>query len=263
MMDYRTLDVSREDGVLRVSLNRPEVHNAFNDALIAEAIDLFEGLEREPARAVVLTGSGPNFCAGADLNWMARMVDYSREENIRDASLLAKMFAVIDDCPVPVVGRINGSAIGGGVGLVAVCDVAIASAGSKFGLSEVKLGILPAVISPHVIGKIGSSHARALFLTGERFGAERAEKIGLIHRIAADEQELDQLVEETVKQLRSSAPGAVRECKQLIRHVSSVDRSESIPYTIEAIAERRTTEEGQTGMRAFLEKKKAPWVEAP
>jgi methylglutaconyl-CoA hydratase len=262
MTGYRTLEVSREKGILRVSLNRPEVHNAFNDELIAEAIDLFEAVEREPVRAVVLTGSGPNFCAGADLNWMARMVDYSREENIRDASLLAKMFAVIDDCSVPVIGRINGSAIGGGVGLVAVCDIAIATSGSKFGLSEVKLGILPAVISPHVIGKIGPSHARALFLTGERFGAERAERIGLIHRIASDGNELDRLVGETVEQLRSSAPGAVRECKQLIRHVSSVDRVESIPYTIETIAVRRTTEEGQAGMRAFLEKRKAPWVEA-
>ena len=143
--------------------NRPEVHNAFNDELIAEAIDLFGGIGARDARAVVLRGSGPNFCAGADLNWMSRMVAYTREENIRDSSQLAKMYALINECPLPVIGRIQGAAIGGGVGLVAVCDIAIAARDAKFGLSEVKLGILPAVISPYVIAKIGADAcARAL-----------------------------------------------------------------------------------------------------
>jgi methylglutaconyl-CoA hydratase len=261
LMSYQTLLVEQQEDVLRVALNRPEVHNAFNDELISEAIDLFEAIERrDDLRAVILTGTGPNFCAGADLKWMSRMISYTREENIRDSSQLAKMFAVMNDCPVPVVGRINGAAIGGGVGLVAVCDIAIATAGSKFGLSEVKLGILPAVISPYVIGKIGASHARALFLTGERFGVDRAMQIGLVHRAASGEEELDGLVREAVAQLRSSGPEAVRACKKLIAHVASHPLSDSIPYTIEAIAERRTSSEGQGGMRAFLAKEKAPWA---
>src|SRR6185436_4387539 len=172
-MAYKTLLVELADGVLSVSLNRPDVHNAFNEELIAEAIDLFSHLDVDAARAIVLKGSGKTFCAGADLNWMSRMVSYTRDENVRDSSQLAKMYALMNDCPVPLVGRVHGAAIGGGVGLVSVCDVAIAKRETQFGLSEVKLGILPAVISPYVIGKIGASHARALFLTGERFGADR------------------------------------------------------------------------------------------
>jgi methylglutaconyl-CoA hydratase len=259
-MTYKTLNVDSADGVLSVTLNRPEVHNAFNDELIGEAIDLFSSIEsRDGIRAVVLRGDGPNFCAGADLNWMSRMVSYTRDENIRDSSLLAKMYALIDDCPLPVIGRIQGAAIGGGVGLVSVCDIAIASSDAKFGLSEVKLGILPAVISPYVIAKIGASHARALFLTGERFDAERALRIGLVHRVV-DPAALDEALAETVKQLRSSGPEAVRECKKLIRFVSTEPRTESIPYTIDAIATRRTSTEGQSGMSAFLNKQKAPWI---
>jgi methylglutaconyl-CoA hydratase len=171
------------------------------------------------------------------------------------------MYALIDECPFPVIGRIQGAAIGGGVGLVSVCDIAIAASDAKFGLSEVKLGILPAVISPYVIGKIGSSHARALFLTGERFDAERALRIGLVHRVVESDA-LDASVSETIKQLMGSGPQAVRECKKLIRFVASNGREESIPYTIDAIATRRTSEEGQAGMSAFLSKQKAPWIKA-
>ena len=256
----KTLTLDERDGVLRIGLNRPEVHNAFNDELIAEAIHLFGSIESSRVRAIVLSGSGPNFCAGADLNWMTRMIEYSRDENIRDSSLLASMFAVMNDCPVPVVGRIQGAAIGGGVGLVSVCDVVIATANAKFGLTEVKLGILPAVISPYVIAKIGETHARALFLTGERFGAERALQIGLVHQIAANEEEIDKLVDETVAQLMSSGPEAVAKCKRLISHVASHSKSESIPYTIDTIASRRVSPEGQSGMKAFLQKEKAPWI---
>lgn len=260
-MDYETLLVGEENGVLSITFNRPEVHNAFNDTLIGEAIDLFSDLSRWPAaRAIVLRAVGENFCAGADLNWMSRMVSYSRDENIRDSSRLAKMFALINESPLPVVGRIQGAAIGGGVGLVSVCDIALATSRSKFGLSEVKLGILPAVISPYVIAKIGESHARALFLTGERFDAQRAASIGLVHRIAADDQELDRLVAEAIAALMTSGPEAVRECKKLIRVVANSRPEESVPYTIQAIAERRVSDEGQQGMSAFLEKKKAPWA---
>ena len=256
-MNYKTLLVEESDGVLTVTLNRPDVHNAFNDELIAEAIDLFGGLTATRARVVVLRGTGPNFCAGADLNWMSRMVSYSREENVRDSSLLAQMYALINECPLPVVGRIQGAAIGGGVGLVAVCDIAIATRDAKFGLSEVKLGILPAVISPYVIAKIGETHARALFLTGERFDAERGQRIGLVHRIADD---VDAALAETIALLKSSGPEAVRECKKLIAHVASHSLIDSIPYTIDAIASRRVSSEGQSGMAAFLKKEKAPWA---
>jgi len=259
-MTYKTLLIEESDGILSVTLNRPEVHNAFNDELIAEAIDLFGGSLSPTARAVVLRGSGQNFCAGADLNWMSRMVSYTRDENVRDSSLLARMYALINECPLPVIGRIQGAAIGGGVGLVSVCDIAIATKDSKFGLSEVKLGILPAVISPYVIGKIGASHARALFLTGERFDAERAMRIALVHRVVDDAEALDRAVGDVVSQLRTSGPEAVRECKKLIAHVASHSPADSIPYTIEAISARRVSEEGQQGMQAFLKKEKAPWA---
>ncbi len=259
-MAYKTLLVEPADGVLNVTLNRPDVHNAFNDELIAEAIDLFSSIDVDATRAVVLKGTGRNFCAGADLNWMSRMVSYTRDENVRDSAQLAKMFAVMDECPVPLVGRIQGAAIGGGVGLVAVCDVAIAMSDAKFGLSEVKLGILPAVISPYVIAKIGQTHARALFLTGERFEAERALRIGLVHRVVDTIEQLDAAVYETVTQLKTSGPEAVRACKKLIAHVASHELADAISYTIEAIAERRTSEEGQEGMRAFLDKGLASWV---
>ena len=253
MSGYKTLLVEEVGGVLSVTLNRPEVHNAFNEELIAEAVDLFGGEAVRGARAVVLRGSGPNFCAGADLNWMSRMMHYTRDENVRDSAQLAKMYALINECPAPVVGRIQGAAIGGGVGLVAVCDVAVAARDAKFGLSEVKLGILPAVISPYVIAKIGQTHARALFLTGERFDAERAMRIGLVHAIGDH-------VDDIVKMLTTSGPEAVRECKKLIAHVAASDLSEAIPYTIEAIAARRVSEEGQAGMSAFLKKEKPPWA---
>lgn len=262
-MSYKTLLVDFADGVLSVTLNRPEVHNAFNDELIAEAIDLFSNLDPSSARAVVLRGTGRNFCAGADLNWMSRMVSYSREENVRDSSLLAKMYALINECPLPVIGRIQGAAIGGGVGLAAVCDIAIATADTKFGLSEVKLGILPAVISPYVIAKIGETHARALFLTGERFEAERALQIGLVHRVVDTIEQLDAAIYETVTQLRTSGPEAVRECKKLIAHVATHELADAVPYTIDAIASRRVSEEGQGGMQAFLNKELAPWIDVP
>ena len=208
----------------------------------------------------MLRGSGSNFCAGADLNWMSQMVHYTRDQNVRDSANLAQMYAVINECELPVIGRIQGAAIGGGVGLVAVCDIAICTRDAKFGLAEVKLGILPAVISPYVIAKIGPSHARALFLTGERFDADRAMRIGLVHRVADDTTALDAAINDTIEQIRTSGPQAVRECKRLIAHVASHEPADSIPYTIEAIATRRVSDEGQAGMNAFLKKEKPPWV---
>lgn len=261
MSELETLNVVEREGVVTIALQRPEVHNAFNDTLIREMLELFDGFDgRDDLRAVVLRGNGKNFCAGADLNWMASMVDYDRSQNIRDSAGLAKMFASINESPIPVIGRVQGAAIGGGVGLVAVCDVVIAEKGAKFGLSEVKLGILPAVISPYVIRKIGETHARALFLTGERFDSERALRIGLVHTIVEGDEALDQAIADTVANLRTSGPQAVRECKRLIDHVAHSELAEAIPYTIEAIADRRTSEEGQAGMKAFLQREKAPWA---
>lgn len=262
-MTYKTLLVEQGGDVLNVTFNRPDVHNAFNDELIADAIDLFGGIGASGARAVVLRGTGPNFCAGADLNWMSRMVSYTREENVRDSSQLAKMYALMNECPLPVIGAVQGAAIGGGVGLVSICDVVIATRNAKFGLSEVKLGILPAVISPYVIAKIGQTNARALFLTGERFDAERALRIGLVHRLVDDAAALEAAVGETIAQLRTSGPDAVRECKKLIAYVAAHELLDAIPYTIDAIANRRVSDEGQGGMKAFLEKGKAPWNREP
>src|SRR2546428_3886683 len=210
-MAYKTLLVEESGGVLLVTLNRPEVHNAFNDELIVEAIDLFRGVGQRDVIAVVLRGSGSNFCAGADLNWMSQMIRYTRDQNVRDSANLAQMYACINECELPVIGRIQGAAIGGGVGLVAVCDIAIATADAKFGLAEVKLGILPAVISPYVIAKIGATHAPALFMTGERFDAERRLRIGLVHRIAESAEALDRALDDVVAQIKSSGPEAVRE----------------------------------------------------
>jgi methylglutaconyl-CoA hydratase len=259
-MAYKTLLAEESDGVLLVTLNRPEVHNAFNDELIAEAVELFRGVGQRNVRAVVLRGSGSNFCAGADLNWMSGMLSYTRDENVRDSSNLARMYACINECPIPVVGRVQGAAIGGGVGLVAVCDIVVCTRDAKFGLAEVKLGIMPAVISPYVIAKIGETHARALFLTGERFDSERALRIGLVHRVADDKDALDAAINDTIAQIKTSGPEAIRECKKLIAHVASHDLIDSIPYTIEAIATRRVSEEGQAGMKAFLKKEKPPWT---
>jgi len=259
---FETLSCTRQGDVLTVALNRPDVRNAFNDKLIAEGIELFESLARdtEGVRAIILRGEGKVFCAGADLNWMSKMVSYTREENVADSSKLARLFAVMNEVPVPLIGRIHGAAIGGGVGLVAVCDIAVATADTKFGLSEVKLGILPAVISPYVIAKIGHSHARALFFTGERFEAERAARIGLIHSVVPDEAGVDAEVNRVVGELMTSGPEAVKACKGLVFAVTGKDPEAAVPYTIDAIAERRVSPEGQDGMQAFLRKEKASWV---
>lgn len=261
MSDRPRLRTDRAGEVLRVTLDRPEIHNAFDDVLISEAIQLFgEQTTFDGIRAVVLAGEGANFCAGADLNWMSRMITWSREENAADSRRLGEMFSLINHCPVPVIGRVQGAAIGGGVGLVSVCDIVIATSSARFGLSEVKLGILPAVISPYVIAKIGETHARALFFTGERFDADRARTIGLVHSVVEDESKLDDGVRRTIDQILGSGPEAVRACKRLVEHVATRSLEEAVPYTIDAIAERRVSEEGQAGMRAFLAKEKAPWT---
>lgn len=248
--------IEKEKGVKEVWLNRPDLHNAFNAELIEEMISLFESFKDE--RLIILTGKGNSFCAGADLNWMKAMKDYTREENFNDSKRLAKMFAVINDCDVPVIGRINGHALGGGVGLVSVCDYVVAADSALMGFTEVRLGLIPAVISPYCISKIGESNARAWFLSGERFGAEEAKRMGLVHEVVLA-PELDTKIEEIKKRFLAAGPIAAKEAKKLIRGVMK-NLKGSEDFTCNMITERRVSPEGQEGMRALLSKDKPAWM---
>ena len=256
-----TIAVSTERNVARVTLNRPDVRNAFNAEVIAELRDTFTALSNDNhVRAVILAGEGKSFCGGADINWMRGALDLDYDDNIGDAETMSNMFRAIDACSKPVIGRIHGAALGGGAGLAAVCDIAIASDDTIFGFTEVKLGIIPAVISPFVLAKIGPSHARALFFTGERFGPERALHIGLIHEhVAADK--LDASVERVVGEIRTAGPHAIAAAKALIRHVLEEPYEDTLYSTATAIAKQRTSEEGQEGLRAFLERRTARFAE--
>lgn len=253
------LTIKTDGPVTRLIIDRPEVRNAFNDELIDRLSRAARDLARaRTARVVVLQGEGPVFCAGADLKWMSRMVSYSREENVLDASRVALMFQVLDTLPFPVIARVQGAALGGGAGLAAVADIAVAADDAVFGFTEVKLGILPAVISPYVLRKIGPSAARELFLTGARFPAARAREIGLVHHVVPAGQ-LDARVDQLTRDLLTSSPGAIALTKDLIRQVVGVLPDDVIGLTSETIAHARISEEGQEGMRAFLEKRKPSW----
>jgi methylglutaconyl-CoA hydratase len=243
------LRIERHGAVLRVTMARPERRNAFDAALIAELTSGFADVG--DARAVVLAGDGPSFSAGADVEWMRASVELSYDENVADALRLRAMLDAIDSCPAPVVARVQGHALGGGCGLVACCDVAIAEPAAQFAFSEVKLGIVPAVISPFALAKIGSSAARRWFVTGERFAADVALRIGLVHEVADD---LDAAVEHVVAELVSAGPQAARAAKELARGALPAEE------TAQRIAERRTSAEGQEGLRAFLEKRPAAWL---
>jgi methylglutaconyl-CoA hydratase len=258
--EYSTIILSRRDEhSVQITLNRPDLHNAFNETLIAELSECFKSLgQDETVQLIILTGEGKSFCAGADINWMKSMVAYSREENLKDSQNLADMFKIINECPKPVIGRINGSAFGGGVGLVAVCDIAVAVDSAKFSFSEVKLGIIPAVVSPYVLKKIGPGHARQLFITGERFDSQTAQNIGLIHRTAKLE-DIDEKIDETVKMLSANGPRAMHEVKLLISNWYDLNEESYRKYTVEKIAELRTAPEGHEGLEAFLAKRKPSW----
>jgi methylglutaconyl-CoA hydratase len=254
-VDYQHLKVERRGAVEHVMLNRPDVRNAFNEALIADLRRWADGLDGMAVRVAVLSGAGRTFSAGGDLNWMERASRFSREENIADATALAEMFGTLDRLPVPLIGRIHGAAMGGGAGLAAVCDIVVAAEDAVFSLTEVRLGLVPSVISPYVLAKIGRSPARELFLTGARFGAARAREIGLVHKVVGPE-ELDGAVQEYVAAILASGPGAVSAAKALIPAVWEADPAEARRMTIEAIADRRGSDEGREGIRAFLEKRK-------
>jgi methylglutaconyl-CoA hydratase len=258
--DYQHLRLERRGIAAYVTLNRPEVHNAFNARLIAELQAVFERLSNDDdVRAVVLQGEGPSFCAGADLNWMRASLDFGHDENVADALRMADMFRAIDSCRHPVIGRLHGAALGGGSGLTAVCDIAIAAEGTRFGFTEARLGISPAVISPFVLRKIGETHARALFVTAERFDTTRALAIGLIHQVVPL-SELDQTVEATLHHIGQNGPAGVRAAKLMARTVPHLSDEEARETTAATIAGLRVSPEGQEGIRAFLEKRRATWV---
>jgi methylglutaconyl-CoA hydratase len=248
--------------VARVTLSRPEVHNAFNAELIEELRIVFTRFGQEPPerlRAVVLSGDGPSFCAGADVNWMRASLGLSREQNEHDAMSMSVMFDALDRCPVAVVARVHGAALGGGMGLCAVSDLVVAEAGAKFGFTETRLGILPAVISPFVIAKIGETHARALFPTGRRFDATRALRIGLVHEVVEGEPALDAAVDTVVADLLAAGPHAARAAKAIVREVRGLPHESTRWHTARRIAGQRTSAEGQEGLRSFLEKRRPLW----
>ena len=243
------LRVEREGDVLRITLARPERRNAFDAELIRELSEAFVDVGR--SRAVVLAGEGASFCAGADVDWMRSSVDLSYDQNVADANALRQMLETIDRCPAPVVARVQGHALGGGSGLVACADIAVAHEDAVFSFSEVKLGLIPAVISPFALAKIGPGGARRYFLTGEGFDARTAFRIGLVQEVARD---LDAALEHILSELLSAAPKAVRAAKRLV-----LERPDG-PETARWIAERRTSDEGQEGLRAFLEKRRPNWL---
>ncbi|MGA1288078.1 MAG: enoyl-CoA hydratase/isomerase family protein [Rubrivivax sp.] len=255
-----TLDIQTQDRVARIYLNRPEVRNAFNDHVIAELTDAFTRLGRDPGlRAIVLGGHGKAFCAGADLAWMRTMADYDWEGNRADAARLAEMLWAVDDCPLPVVGRVHGDCYAGGMGLAAACDVLVAAEGVHFCLSEARLGLLPATISPYVLRAMGEQAARRYFLTAERFSAAQARAMGFVHELVAPEA-LDAKVDEIVALLVANGPAAVQACKRLVRDVAGRTITPELrAETARRIADVRASAEGREGVQAFLDKREPGW----
>lgn len=260
-MTYKTILLEVVQSVATVTLNRPEVRNAFNEMVIAELTQVFHALGQNPeVRVIVLAANGPAFCAGADLNWMKKMSTYSEEENLVDAQKLAEMMYQIYGCPKPVIAKIHGDCYAGGMGLVAVCDIAVAAEQAQFCLSEVKLGLTPATISPYVIKAMGANAARRYFITAERFSAREAYRIGFVHE-AVNSEKLDETVEQLVKAIVNNSPNAVTEAKWLVDEITNAEIDEEmLAYTAERIAEIRTSAEGREGVAAFLEKRKPGWV---
>jgi len=249
--------------VARVTLARPDVHNAFDASLIAELRQTFAALAREPAdrlRLVVLAGDGSSFCAGADITWMRAAMALDVEGNEQDAMAMADMFETLDTCPVPVIVRVQGAALGGGMGLCAVGDLVIAESGARFGFTETRLGILPAVISPFVIAKIGETHARALFPSGRRFDAVRAQRIGLVHELAEGEEALDAAVDAAIADILAAGPTAARAAKAVIREVRGLGHGSAKWHTARVIARQRVSDEAREGFEAFSEKRRPSWA---
>jgi methylglutaconyl-CoA hydratase len=265
-MSYQTLKVSTDPrGVMSVTLNRPDIRNAFNEIVIRELAQAFgkDALKPE-VRVVVLRGEGPVFSAGGDLNWMRKSIECTHEENLLDTRTLTQMFKTMNECPRPVIGAIHGAAIGGGVGLVSVCDIVLATADTQFSLSEVRLGIVPACIGPFVISKIGASAARALFVSAERFKAEKAKAVGLIHEVVADSAALQAALDQLLANMLQCGPQAMAVAKKLVLDLSWPERREGLPdcyeYAARTLADLRVTPEAQEGIKAFLEKRSPQWI---
>jgi len=260
-MEFLTLTTTA--GVATLTLNRPDVRNAFSDAVIAELAQAFTDLgARSDVRAIVLAANGSAFCAGADLNWMRRMADYTREENLADAAKLAEMLRLIYACPKPTVARVQGDVFAGGMGLVAACDMAVSVDTATYCLSEVKLGLIPATISPYVIRAMGPRAAHRYFLTAERFTAAEAHRIGFVHEVVTADA-LDAKVAELTQALASASPNAVRVCKQLVLDVAEREINAAlIAGTVEGIADIRASDEGREGVQSFLQKRKPSWLGA-
>jgi len=259
-MKYETISVSKEKEVATIFLNRPDVHNAMNEQLMKELTDSFKKLDTDKdTRVIIITGNGKSFCAGADLNWMKSMVSYSKEENIKDSNLLLELYESIYSCSKPVIAKVNGHAFGGGIGLFAACDIAIAVPDCKFAFSETKLGIVPAVISTYISRRMKNSDMRRLFVTGERFESAYAKEVGLIDFVASEN--IDELVEKYVKIIRSSGPKAILQVKKLVDACEKMDVEKYKKFSVEKISELRVSDEGQEGINAFLEKRKSKWSE--
>jgi methylglutaconyl-CoA hydratase len=258
------LERSGPDGtVAHVTLARPDVHNAFDASLIADLRAAFAAFAREAPtalRVVILAGDGPSFCAGADVAWMRAAMALDVEGNEQDAMAMADMFEAIDTCPVPVIARVHGSALGGGMGLCAVSDVVIAESGTRFGFTETRLGILPAVISPFVVAKVGDTHARALFPGGRRFDAVRAQRIGLVHEVVEGAAALDAAVENAVTDVLAAGPTAARAAKAIVREVRGLGHGSAKWHTARVIARQRVSDEAQEGFRAFTERRRPGWA---
>lgn len=266
VMNFEALKVTRDArGVLTVALNRPDVRNAFNDVVIRELHQVFaEMAPAKETRVVVIKGEGQAFCAGGDLNWMKKAIHFDYSENLRDTRELAKMFALMNECPKPVIGLVHGAAIGGGVGLVSVCDIAIASKETQFSLSEVRLGIVPACIGPFVVAKIGASHARGLFMSAERFDASKAQAIGLVHETVADPAALEAACERVLGNVLQCGPNAMATAKRLVLELSWPEKRDQhddpLEFVAKMLADLRISDEGQEGVKAFLEKRKPAWL---
>ncbi|MBC8204406.1 enoyl-CoA hydratase/isomerase family protein [bacterium] len=261
MKKYQTLLVDIDNKIARVTLNRPEIHNAFNEVMLSELLEVCTELaEDKSVRVMVLTGAGKSFCAGADLHWMKKMISFSYEENFADAMVLANAMNALYSMPQPVIAKVNGSAIGGGMGLVTACDIALAAEHAKFSLSEVKIGLVPACIAPYVIRKAGPGPCREFFLTGERLTARRAKEGGLINNYYPAEK-LDEEVEALVERLITSGPNALAYAKQLIDKIPGMNWETAKRFTADMIAQLRIGPEGQEGCAAFLEKRSPEWVD--
>jgi methylglutaconyl-CoA hydratase len=264
--DFETLKVSFDPrGILSIALNRPEIRNAFNEKLIAELTEAFGKVAQDPSvRVIVFRGEGPVFSAGGDLNWMKKSIDLHFEGNLEDTQRLSHMFKTMNECPKPVIGAIHGAAIGGGVGLTAICDIAIATKDTQFSLSEVRLGIVPACIGPFVISKIGASNARALFMSAERFLAPKAKEVGLVHEVVDSVAELETALNRVLENMLQCGPNAMAAAKKLVLDLAWPERraeiGDSMDYVSRMLAELRVSPEGQEGLRAFLEKRKPNWI---